>query len=75
MMEEGAYVLRQAGIADAETVLKTVRDGTIRDVEKKKRRLLSDYYRDVPKEMIDRLREMYRYELLLFGYPDSPFTA
>lgn len=74
MMKEGEFVLKEAGIKNAGELLNTVRTGTIRDVEKHKPRPTSDYYKDIPSDIIEKLRYMYRYEIELFEYPDTPFT-
>lgn len=73
-MKEGAYVLRQAGLANATDILSAVREGTIRDVEKHKKKKYSDYYRDLHPDVIEVLRRMYQWEIELFGYPHTPFT-
>ena len=75
MMKEGAYVMEKAGISQAADILNTVRDSTIRDVEKHKKRPYSEYYRDIDTGVINRLREIYKWEINLFQYPDTPFTA
>jgi len=74
MMNEGAYVLRRAGITNPQEVLQAVRKDTIREVEKKKPRPYSSYYQDIPDSIIQKLRDMYKYEFILFDYPDTPFT-
>lgn len=74
MMNEGTYVLSAAGVTDADTILSTVREGTIRPVEKGKKRAHSEYWRDIPTYMIDKLRTLYKWEISLFDYPDTPFT-
>lgn len=33
-----------------------------------------EHYRDVSQQNIEQLREIYKYETFLFGYPDTPFT-
>ena len=73
MMEEGGYVLRKAGFSDGDAIMSTVRNQTIRDSEKSKHKSTGEYYRDIPQDMIDSLRDMYKHEILLFGYPDTPF--
>lgn len=73
MMEEGGYVLRKAGFSHGDTIMSRLRNQTIRNIEKSRHKPTSEYYRNVPPEMIDRLRNMYRHEILLFGYPDTPF--
>jgi len=74
MMDEGTYVLSQAGVTNSDTLLQTVRDSTIRDVEKHKKRPYLDYWADIPDAMIETLRNSYRWEIGLFQYPDTPFT-
>ena len=74
MMDEGTYVLSQAGVTNSDTLLQTVRDSTIRDVEKHKKHPYLDYWADIPDAMIETLRNSYRWEIGLFQYPDTPFT-
>ena len=75
MMKEGAYVMSQAGMEGADVILNTVRKGTIRDVEKHKSKPYSEYYRDIDPETIERLRNIFEWEIKLFNYPDTPFTS
>ncbi|XP_067946890.1 carbohydrate sulfotransferase 11-like [Watersipora subatra] len=74
MMEEGAYVMDQAGLDNSKRILNVVRGGTIREVEKRKPRPHSDYYKDIDIEIINRLQGIYEWELKLFNYPHTPFT-
>ena len=74
MMNEGTYVLSQAGVTDSDTILSTVREGTIRDVEKHKKRPYADYWADIPDGIIEQIRNYYRWEIALFQYSDSPFS-
>ena len=32
-----------------------------------------DYYRNLTKSAIDKLADVYRYDIKIFGYPGSPF--
>lgn len=67
--------MKQAGLADADDILSTVRNGTIRDIEKHKKKHYSDYYSDIDPAVIEKLRDIYQWEIKLFGYPDTPFTT
>lgn len=75
MMKEGAYVMSQSGMEDPESALNAVRDGTIREVEKRKPKHYSEYYRDFDPTLIELLRDTFRWEIELFNYPDNPFTT
>lgn len=68
--------MEKAGITDAKQILQRVREGTIRDIEEQnhKHKSTIEYYKDIPQSTIDRLKDMYKYEIMLFGYPDTPFT-
>ena len=51
-----------------------VRKKTIRPIEiANKGVVYADYWKQVSPKMVDQIRFLYRYELLLFDYPETPF--
>lgn len=75
MRQESEYVLESAGVNRAADLANEVRNRTIRLVEKK--HLSSDYhtyYLNLSDyTLIPRLMNLYKIELDMFGYPQTPF--
>ena len=74
MNEETAHILQASGMnGDIASFLETIRTKSIREVEQKSVHVdYKKYYKDIPQNIIDRLRVMYRNDILLLGYPDRP---
>jgi len=74
MAKETAYLFKQAGVADPLKAMNEVRNRTIRPVEVKNLSLsYTDYWKNVSQSVINRVRFYYRYEIWLYGYPETPF--
>jgi len=73
MEAETEYIFKQVGVVDPLSVMHEVRAATIRPIEKEKPLTWTDYWLNIPDSLIDAVRYVYRYEILLFQYPDTPF--
>ena len=74
MASETGYLFQKAGVIDPLATMNAVRNRTIRPVEVKNRSIsYTDYWRNVSQAVIDKVRFYYRYELWLYGYPETPF--
>ncbi|XP_067930936.1 carbohydrate sulfotransferase 13-like [Watersipora subatra] len=74
MIDETSFLLKQHGVRQPQVVMETVRNKTIRGVEKHKSSFsYTSYWKGLPERLIDRVRFFYRYELYLYGYPETPF--
>lgn len=74
MNEEAIEILSSAGIkGDIGAFLDGCRNQSIRDVESQGRtKSYAEYYNAVPQQLMNQLRQMYKYDFLLLGYPESP---
>ncbi|KAF6023750.1 hypothetical protein EB796_017924 [Bugula neritina] len=74
MAKESEFIFQEAGLRDPVSVMNKVRAESIRDVEKENKKIsYLDYWKQVPSELIDKVRFYYRYEIFLFDYPETPF--
>ncbi|XP_067950416.1 uncharacterized protein [Watersipora subatra] len=75
MNEETAYVFKSVGLkGNLSEFLEETRTNSIRTVEEHSKEVdLKSYYTSIPKETIDGLRDMYKHDIALLGYPDNPF--
>jgi len=74
MENELEYIFKQAGLTDPVGVMHAVRTKTIRPIEKTNQHVsYIDYWKQVPSQMIEKIRFLYRYELQLYDYPETPF--
>ena len=76
MNVEAAYIMKHhAGIMDADTYLVSSRKKTIRKTEKLHySKSYREMYATVSKENIDLLRDMFKRDIYVFGYPETPFV-
>ena len=75
LSNETSHIFKKAGVVDPLPILDQARRDSIRPIEVANKKIpYTDYWRQVPPAMIDKIRFFYRYELLLFGYPETPFT-
>lgn len=75
MAKEVAQIFTDAGVIHPLEVMNTVRERTIRKIEEENKNVsYRDYWTPLPPELIDRVRFYYRYEIALFGYPETPFV-
>ena len=74
-VNETEFIFKQAGLTDPKAVLNSVRKKTIRPIEKENKNVsFTDLWRQVPPDIIDQIRFYYRYELMLYDYPETPFV-
>ena len=76
MNTEAEFMLSHyAGIPNASEIINVSRNESIRPDEKKQvTASYQKHYVNVSQENINLLREIYKYEIYLFGYPDTPFV-
>ena len=76
MNAEAAYILKnKASIADADQFLADVRNQSMRVSERQhKTASYQEHYQNVSQENIELLREIYKNDIYIFGYPDTPFV-
>ena len=76
MNAEAAYILKNhAGIPDVENYLQSSRQKSIRVSEKfQYTKSYREMYATVSKENIDLLRDMFKRDIYVFGYPETPFV-
>ena len=74
MAKEKEYLFKKSGVINPMKTMEVVRNHTIRMVEKQGQHMsYTDYWKSVPRTLIDKVRFYYRYELFLYGYPDTHF--
>jgi len=76
MKKEGVYLLHKyGGVSDPDWLMTRARNSSIRPAEKKHdTKTYQQHYLDVSREHINILKEMYKYEIFLFDYPETPFV-
>lgn len=75
-INETKFVFEEAGVVNPGAVMVRIREKTIRDIEiRNKKVIYTDYWKQVPPSMINKIRFLYRYELMLFEYPETPFIV
>lgn len=76
MNNEAIFILENyAGIEDASQRIVASRNASMRPSEKLKiTASYQQHYVNVSSSNIDLLREIYKYDIYLFGYPDTPFV-
>lgn len=76
MKKEGKYLLHEyGGVSDPDWLMTRARNSSIRPAEKKRdTKTYQQHYLDVSREHINILKEMYKYEIFLFDYPETPFV-
>lgn len=75
MLNEMSHIFEQSGLINAKQEMIDLRLATMRKSEKHKSRPFSDYYSNISKKTIATLKHIYKYDIKLFGYPDSPFEV
>ena len=74
MAVELEYILKSVGVVDPLYVMNSVREKTIRKVEKSNEGIsYTDQWKELPSSLIERVRFYYRNEIHLFDYPETPF--
>lgn len=74
MSVEKEFIFKSVGVYNPLKVMENVREKTIRPIEKVKSRPYVEYWKEIPPDVIDKVRFVYRYEIMLFGYPQTPFV-
>ncbi|XP_067952152.1 carbohydrate sulfotransferase 13-like [Watersipora subatra] len=74
LASETEYIFKEAGVIDPHPVMERVRNQSIRAIEKVNPRIsYANYWKGIPPVLIDNVRFLYRYEIMLFNYPETPF--
>lgn len=74
MAHEKEFLFKRAGVIDPLKAMDEVRNKTIRPVEVKNQSIsYLDYWKNCTHDTIERVRFYYRYELYIYGYPETPF--
>ena len=77
MNVEAAYMLTRQGMINASTVLSKIQALARRPDEGEEAGYSAKYqdeYKNMSADMIDQLRQIYKWEIYLFDYPDTPFV-
>ena len=74
MNEETAHMLQSTELkGNMSSFLQTIRTNSIRAVEQRSSFVdYRHYYQNIPDVLIHRLRDMYKNDINLLGFPDSP---
>ena len=73
MNEEASYMLRKLDVENVTKLLTTVQSQSLREGEGH-RPSYQQFYKNISSQTINKLRQIYKFELYLFDYPDSPFV-
>ena len=76
MNTEAIFMLEKyAGITDADTRMNITRKQSIRPNEAKKMTAsYQEHYVNVSSKNINLLKSIYKYDIILFDYPDTPYV-
>lgn len=74
-VNETIFIFKQAGVAQPQKIMDSTRNKTIRPIEKENLSIsFTDLWKQIPPALIDKIRFLYRYELMLYDYPETPFV-
>ena len=71
--KEASYMLGRLQVQNLTGLLASVQSHSLREGEGH-RPSYQQYYRNISSKTINELRDIYKYELYLFDYPDTPFV-
>ena len=71
--KEASYMLGRLQVQNLTGLLASVQSQSLREGEGH-RPSYQQYYNNISSKTIDELRDIYKYELYLFDYPDTPFV-
>ena len=77
MNAEAAYMLTRQGMINASSVLPKIQALARRPDEGEEGTYSAKYqdeYKNMSADMIEQLRQIYKWEIFLFDYPDTPFV-
>lgn len=74
MAKEKEFLLKRAGVIDPLKAMYEVRNRTMRKGEANKDSIsYLHYWKNCTYNTIERVRFYYRYEIYIYGYPETPF--